>query len=94
MRLIDADELEEKITKWLKPSKPDEDELISIPDALVSTMMTIDEQPTAYDVDKVVAGLQSKSFERYGNSGMGGELVISLDDAVEIVERGEEERVS
>lgn len=39
-------------------------------------------------VDKVVAELQDKSFERYGNQGMGGELVISLDDAVEIVKRG------
>lgn len=60
MRLIDADVLKEKITKWLKPSRPDEDELISIPDALVSTMMTIDEQPTAYDVDKVVEQLEQK----------------------------------
>lgn len=48
----------------------------------------IEEQPIAYDVDKVVAALQSKSFERYGNQGMGGELVINLDDAVEIVKRG------
>lgn len=48
----------------------------------------IEEQPTVYDVDKVVSELQDKSFERYGNSGMGGELVINLDDAVEIVKRG------
>ena len=60
MRLIDADALKEKIVKWLKPSKPDEDELISIPDALVSTMMTIDEQPTVYDVDKVVEQLEKE----------------------------------
>ena len=30
----------------------------------------LEEQPTVYDVDKVVAELQSKSFERYGNQGM------------------------
>lgn len=47
-----------------------------------------EEQSTVYDVDKVVTELYDKSFERYGNSGMGGELVISLDDAVEIVKRG------
>lgn len=50
-----------------------------------------EEQPTVYDVDKVVTELYDKSFERYGNSGMGGELVISLDDAVEIVKRGGED---
>lgn len=48
----------------------------------------IEEQPTGYDVDKVVSELQSKSFERYGNQGMGGELVVNLDDAIEIVKRG------
>lgn len=39
-------------------------------------------------MDKVVSELQSKSFERYGNQGMGGELVVNLDDAIEIVKRG------
>lgn len=48
----------------------------------------IEEQPTVYDVDKVVLELQDKSFERYGNSAMGGELVVNLDDAIEIVKRG------
>lgn len=48
----------------------------------------IEEHPTAYDVDKVVTELYDKSFERYGNSGMGGELVVNFDDAVEIVKRG------
>lgn len=54
MRLIDADLLKENISKWLKPSKPDETEMIEVADALVSTMMEIDEQPTAFDVDKVI----------------------------------------
>ena len=47
-----------------------------------------EEQPIVYDVDKVVSDMQDKSFERYGNQGMGGELVINIDDAVEIVKRG------
>jgi hypothetical protein len=51
MRLIDADLLKENILKWLKPSKPDETEMIEVTDALVSTMMEIDEQPTAFDVE-------------------------------------------
>ena len=60
MRLIDADLLKRNITKWLKPSKPDETEMIEVADALVSTMMEIDEQPTAFDVDKVVEQLKTK----------------------------------
>ena len=60
MRLIDADLLKGKITKWLKPSKPDETEMIEVADALVSTMMEIDKQPTAYDVDKVRKRLENE----------------------------------
>lgn len=48
----------------------------------------IEEQSTVYDVDKVVTELYDKSFERYSNQGMGGELVVNLDDAVETVKRG------
>lgn len=58
MRLIDADLLKENISRWLKPSKPDETEMIEVADALVSTMMEIDEQPTAFDVDKVIEQLE------------------------------------
>ena len=44
MRLIDADLLKESIAKWLKPpSRPDETEMIDVADAIVSTMMEIDE---------------------------------------------------
>ena len=60
MRLIDADLLKERIAKWLKPSKPDETEMIEVTDALVSTMMEIDEQPTVLDVDKVVEQLKTR----------------------------------
>lgn len=60
MRLIDADLLKENISKWLKPSKPDETEMIEVTDALVSIMMEIDEQPTAFDLDKVVEQLEKE----------------------------------
>lgn len=59
MRLIDADLLKENILRWLKPSAPDETKMIEVADALVSTMMEIDEQPTAFDVDKVVEQIES-----------------------------------
>lgn len=48
MRLIDADLLKENISRWLKPSAPDETEMIEI-----------EEQPTAFDVDKVVEQLDT-----------------------------------
>ncbi len=54
----------------------------------IAEVATIRNYNCSSSVDKVVAALQSKSFERYGNQGMGGELVINLDDAVEIVKRG------
>ena len=65
MRLIDADALEKNIKEWLTPSKYDEDEFITVTDALVSTMMTIEEQPTAYDLYKVIGGLYR--LKRYKN---------------------------
>ena len=60
MRLIDADLLKEKITKWLKPSKPNETEMIEVTDALVSTMIEIEEQPTAFDVNKVIEKMEHR----------------------------------
>lgn len=44
--------------------------------------------PTAYDPVRVVEQLKKAAFERYGNDGMGGEMVVNLDDAIEIVKGG------
>lgn len=38
-RLIDADLLMRKCEKWLKPKAPDEDEMVSVADIAVSTLM-------------------------------------------------------
>jgi hypothetical protein len=46
--------------------------------------------PTAYDPDKVVEQLKDVSYERFGYAGMGGENVVNLDDAIEIVKAGGE----
>lgn len=78
MRLIDADNL-----------KKDLESITLSNGTLLNTntvLLLLDKYPTTYDVNKVVSELQDKSFERYGN--MGGELVINLDDAVDIVKRG------
>lgn len=57
MRLIDADLLKENIIKCLKPLEPEE-EMIDSDVALLSTLMEIDKQPTAFDVGKVVEQLK------------------------------------
>lgn len=102
-RLIDADLLKENISKWLKPSKPDETKMIEVTDALVSTMMEIDEQPTAFDVDKVIEQIESIKEKEYGactdeqcglcdyfNDCWDGEMCdkLALDKAIEIVRGG------
>ena len=89
MRLIDADLLKESIAKWLKPSKPDETEMIEVADALVSTMMEIDEQPTAFDVDKVVEQLDKASdYYEFDEQGKEHVQMINLTEAIEIVKDG------
>ena len=52
MRLINADLLKENIIKCLKPLEPEE-EMIDSDVALLSTIMEIDKQPTAFDVGKI-----------------------------------------
>ena len=61
MRLIDESELKKSIEKWLNPDQI-ADRMVDIDDITVSVMMKIEEQPTAYDVDKVVAELERKKF--------------------------------
>ena len=58
MRLIDADLLKDNISRWLKPSTPEATEKIKVVKAYVSTMIEIEEQPIAFDVDKVVEQLK------------------------------------
>ena len=49
----------------------------------------LEKQPTAYDINKVVEQLWDASFERFGcDTGMGGELVVNMDDVIEIVKAG------
>ena len=103
MRLIDADLLRKNILKWLKPSKPDETEMIEVADAIVSTMMEIDEQPTAFDVDEVIRQIEDvkeKKYAacsdqecgrcRYASTCSCGDKAdkLALDRAIEIVKGG------
>lgn len=96
MRLIDADLLMRKCEKWLKPKAPDEDEMVSLTNIAVSMLMEIEEQPTAFDVEKVIEKLQvlsdkadddiavceADTCQYYDGYGDG------LDRAIEIIKRG------
>lgn len=85
-RLIDDNLLKKGIKKWLKQSKPDEDEYISITDALVSILQEIEEQPTAFDVDKVVDQLNDKF--RVVRTDEDLEWNRAMDEAITIVKGG------
>nr|DAM24199.1 MAG TPA: hypothetical protein [Caudoviricetes sp.] len=87
-RLIDADLLKENISRWLKPSAPDETEMIEVADALVSTMIEIEEQPTAFDVDKVMEQLENRSALARPVGWSKAYEIIILKDAIEIVKGG------
>ena len=59
MRLIDADKLKETIEE----EKDDNDYMCHL--CLESIKEIIDEQPTAFDVDKVAERLEEYLFEKY-----------------------------
>lgn len=87
-RLIDADLLKDNIIKCLKPLDPEE-EMIDVDVALLSTIMEIDEQPTAFDVNKVVKQLDKASdYYEFDEQGKENVQMINLTKAIEIVEGG------
>ena len=77
-RLIDADALVKDLT-----------EQIPLAENVQVFKDIIECQPTAYDVDKTVEKLKKVSYERFGNTGMGGEAVVNLDDAIKIIRTGD-----
>ena len=83
MRLIDADLLKDDMIKCLKPLKPEE-EMIDSDVALLSTIMEIDNQPTAFDADKVAERLEEYLFEKYCIEGD-----AKIDEIVKAVELNE-----
>lgn len=96
-RLIDADLLMRKCEKWLKPKAPDEDEMVSVADIAVSTLMEIEEQQTAFDVEKVVRELRDLKMRYYFTIANTGDAdkdcaylntANAIDKAIEIVKRG------
>ena len=97
MILIDADLLMRKCEKWLKPKALDEDEMVSLADIAVSMLMEIEEQPTAYDVEKVLNELKHKESEALRRYSESKGTAYAFSDkcswdnwakAIEIVKRG------
>ena len=78
-RLIDADKLKDE--RRTLPMMSNWGEM------LISLL--IDEQPTAYDIDRVIEQLEKVSFidvdEEYAND---GQRMLFLHDAIEIVNKG------
>lgn len=79
MRLIYADAMLERLEEWNTKDKIDK--------ALYNFALNrVMEQPTAYDIDKVVEELkESATYDTYWDD---GGYSIDLYDAIEIVRRG------
>ena len=89
MRLIDESALKKSIEKWLNPD-PNADRMVDLENVTVSVMMEIEEQPTAYDVGKVVEQLKEKK-ENVGFVRATMEVsayLRGINDAIEIVKGG------
>lgn len=61
MRLIDADKSKNDIAKWLNPKAYiEEPRVVEVDDIAVSTIMEIEEQPTAFYEERVLETLRKE----------------------------------
>lgn len=95
MRLIDADKLIMALNDYALTEAPDERECAGerrISSAVYSTiqncMKAVEEQPTAFDLDKVVQHLEKRSTLSKPVGWTKYYELVTLDDAVEIVKGG------
>lgn len=65
MRLIDADELTEKLNECFYDTTNPEARRAAH-DTMALCQSLVDEQPTAYDIDRVVERLEEKAIEELG----------------------------
>ena len=82
-RLIDADLFMDFIKEELKQDRPDEIHIRNI-------IRFLEDLPTAYDVDKVIEQLEEDAdvISIPHNFSIKKKVVIDINDAIEIVERG------
>lgn len=86
MRLIDADKIKQSVTNELLKAELNSPVYYT----LECVIADIDNQPTAYDVDKVVERLEEERNQMYRADGslMGARTNISIDKAIEIIKSG------
>ena len=88
MRLIDADKLIKKIDGYTRTNN------VEFNIACKYIIEVVKEQPTAFDVDKVVEQLEKShfhtesTFDDDGYCNDDSEEVVNLNEAIEIVKRG------
>ena len=96
-RLIDVDLLIKRCKEWLEPKAPDEDKMVSLADIAVSVLMEIEEQPIAFDMQKVVKELENlkmRYFLTLANTGDADKdyvyfnIANVIDKVIEIVKGG------
>jgi len=96
-RLISADALKKELIKMFEPHA-DEPKTITLEDALVSTIMTVEEQPTAYDVDEKITQLRTAiavemkcaTKRRANNGDQTNGFYKGIQRAIDIVKGGAE----
>lgn len=89
MRLIDADKLILHLNDYALQEAPFKGESADTYNAIKQCIEAVEEQPTAYDVDKVVEQLKTDSSVRLYGSGNSNNYLIPLEKAIEIVKAGD-----
>lgn len=90
-RLIDADKLIEEMSTWYwdKEKQKASEEDVSPMDLFTHlAITTVQEQPTAFDVDEVVQQLEMLIEDKVSESGDDWYTAECLNEAVEIVKGG------
>lgn len=104
MRLIDADELILHLNDYALQEAPFRGESADTYNAIENCIKAVEEQPTSYDIGKVVKELEErtdflKNYKKYGNKNakqqaesysamMMYEIADLVDDLIEIVKQG------
>lgn len=90
-RLIDADKLIEEMSTWYwdkEKQKASEEDVSPIDLFTHLAITTVQEQPTAFDVDEVVQQLEMLIEDKVSESGDDWYTAECLNEAVEIVKGG------
>lgn len=85
MRLIDVDKYTENIKNFADSIRIGNPKFAAVYDAIINS---INRQPTAYDVDKVVEQLKTDSSIKLYGSGNSNNYLIPVERAINIVKAG------